>query len=153
MKHVFGPFRNRGSHHPSAGGDRRPAPAPAPPQSRRGAKCPISRFPLLREQRRFLRGHNTDQRTARFDQSFGNRHKAFFRYSLNAFVPGKLMVEALTPENYVLFITDPYYLAAFTRTLRVAVIVTGGGGGKIRESRLYRASSTSRRIGSPSQAA
>ena len=47
-----------------------------------------------------------------------------FRYSLNAFVPGKLMVEALTPENYVLFVTDPYYLAAFTRTLRVAAIVT-----------------------------
>src|SRR6185503_14528221 len=47
-----------------------------------------------------------------------------FRYSLNAFVPGKLMVEALTAENYVLFVTDPYYLAAFTRTLRVAVIVT-----------------------------
>ena len=40
-----------------------------------------------------------------------------FRYSLNAFVPGKLMVEALTPENYVLFVTDPYYLVAFTRTL------------------------------------
>jgi len=47
-----------------------------------------------------------------------------FRYSLNAFVPGKLMVEALTPENYVLFVTDPYYVAAFTRTLRVAGIVT-----------------------------
>lgn len=48
-----------------------------------------------------------------------------FRYSLNAFVPGKLMVEALTWENYVLFFTDPYYTAAFYRTLRVAVIVTG----------------------------
>lgn len=48
-----------------------------------------------------------------------------FRYSLNAFVPGKLMVEALTWENYVLFLTDPYYTAAFYRTLRVAVIVTG----------------------------
>jgi len=47
-----------------------------------------------------------------------------FRYSLNAFVPGKLMVEALTIENYVLFVTDPYYVAAFTRTLRVAGIVT-----------------------------
>ena len=47
-----------------------------------------------------------------------------FRYSLNAFVPGRLMVEALTVENYVLFVTDPYYLAAFTRTLRVAVTVT-----------------------------
>ena len=47
-----------------------------------------------------------------------------FRYSLNAFVPGQLMVEALTLENYVLFFTDPYYTAAFYRTLRVAVIVT-----------------------------
>ncbi|MBI3707459.1 MAG: ABC transporter permease [Proteobacteria bacterium] len=47
-----------------------------------------------------------------------------FRYSLNAFVPGKLMVEALTLQNYVLFFTDPYYTAAFYRTLRVAVMVT-----------------------------
>lgn len=47
-----------------------------------------------------------------------------FRYSLNQFVPGKMMVEALTVENYVLFFTDPYYTAAFYRTLRVAVIVT-----------------------------
>lgn len=50
-----------------------------------------------------------------------------FRYSLNAFVPGKLMVEALTWENYVLFFTDPYYTAAFYRTLRVAGIVTALG--------------------------
>ena len=47
-----------------------------------------------------------------------------FRYSLNQFVPGKMMVEAWTLENYVLFVTDPYYTAAFYRTLRVAVIVT-----------------------------
>ena len=47
-----------------------------------------------------------------------------FRYSLNQFVPGKMMVEAWTIENYVLFVTDPYYTAAFYRTLRVAVIVT-----------------------------
>src|SRR5688572_24811148 len=47
-----------------------------------------------------------------------------FRYSLNQFVPGQLMVDALTIENYVLFVTDPYYTAAFYRTLRVAVIVT-----------------------------
>jgi len=47
-----------------------------------------------------------------------------FRYSLNEFVPGRMMVEALTIENYVLFVTDPYYTAAFYRTLRVAVIVT-----------------------------
>ena len=47
-----------------------------------------------------------------------------FRYSLNQFVPGTLMVEAFTLENYVLFFTDPYYTEAFYRTLRVAVIVT-----------------------------
>jgi len=47
-----------------------------------------------------------------------------FRYSLNQFVPGKMMVDAWTVENYVLFFTDPYYTAAFYRTLRVAVIVT-----------------------------
>src|SRR5262245_40397919 len=47
-----------------------------------------------------------------------------FRYSLNQFVPGKLMVEALTLQNYVLFFTDPYYTAALYRTLRVAAIVT-----------------------------
>jgi hypothetical protein len=34
------------------------------------------------------------------------------RYSLNAFVPGKFMVEALTIENYVKFFTDPYYRSA-----------------------------------------
>jgi putative spermidine/putrescine transport system permease protein len=47
-----------------------------------------------------------------------------FRYSLNQFVPGQLMVEALTLENYILFFTDPYYTEALYRTLRVAVIVT-----------------------------
>jgi putative spermidine/putrescine transport system permease protein len=47
-----------------------------------------------------------------------------FRYSLNQFAPGTLMVEAFTLENYILFFTDPYYTEAFYRTLRVAVIVT-----------------------------
>jgi putative spermidine/putrescine transport system permease protein len=47
-----------------------------------------------------------------------------FRYSLNQFAPGKLMVEALTLENYVLFFTDPYYTEALYRTLRIAAIVT-----------------------------
>lgn len=47
-----------------------------------------------------------------------------FRYSLNQFVPGQMMVEAWTLENYVLFFTDSYYTAALYRTLRVAVIVT-----------------------------
>ena len=46
------------------------------------------------------------------------------RYSLNQFVPGKMMVEALTLENYVLFFTDPYYTEALYRTLRVSLIVT-----------------------------
>jgi putative spermidine/putrescine transport system permease protein len=47
-----------------------------------------------------------------------------FRYSLNQFAPGQFMVEALTLENYVLFFTDPYYVEALSRTLRVALIVT-----------------------------
>jgi putative spermidine/putrescine transport system permease protein len=47
-----------------------------------------------------------------------------FRYSLNQFAPGTLMVEAFTLENYILFFTDPYYTEAFYRTLRVAVVVT-----------------------------
>ncbi|WP_342362185.1 ABC transporter permease [Terrarubrum flagellatum] len=47
-----------------------------------------------------------------------------FRYSLNAFVPGKLMVDALTIENYVKFFTDPFYLAVLWRTIRVSVVCT-----------------------------
>jgi len=45
-----------------------------------------------------------------------------FRYSLNRFVPGRLMVDALTLENYVKFFTDPYYIAVLVRTLRVSGI-------------------------------
>ncbi len=47
-----------------------------------------------------------------------------FRYSLNAFVPGKFMVDALTLDNYIKFFTDPFYLAVLFRTLRVAVFCT-----------------------------
>jgi len=47
-----------------------------------------------------------------------------FRYSLNAFVPGQLMVDALTIENYVKFFTDPFYLQVLWRTIRVAVACT-----------------------------
>ena len=47
-----------------------------------------------------------------------------FRYSLNAFVPGKLMVDALTIESYVKFFTDPFYLTVLWRTIRVSVICT-----------------------------
>ena len=46
-----------------------------------------------------------------------------FRYSLNQFVPGKFMVDALTMENYVKFFTDFYYTAVLTRTVRVSTAV------------------------------
>ena len=38
-----------------------------------------------------------------------------FRYSLNQFVPGKFMVDALTVENYVKFFTDIYYTGGARR--------------------------------------
>ena len=47
-----------------------------------------------------------------------------FRFSLNRFVPGKFMVDALTAANYVKFVTDPFYLAVLLRTLRVALLCT-----------------------------
>ena len=47
-----------------------------------------------------------------------------FRYSLNRFVPGQFMVEAVTAENYVKFLTDPFYGAVLLRTLRVAGVCT-----------------------------
>ena len=47
-----------------------------------------------------------------------------FRYSLNAFVPGKFMVDALTIDNYVKFFTDPYYSSVLLRTVRVATLCT-----------------------------
>src|SRR5262249_29115047 len=43
-----------------------------------------------------------------------------FRYSLNRFVPGQFMVDALTAENYVALITDPYYQSVLTTTLTIA---------------------------------
>jgi putative spermidine/putrescine transport system permease protein len=47
-----------------------------------------------------------------------------FRYSLNRFVPGQFMVEALTAENYIKVVSDPYYLAVFRTTLEMAAGVT-----------------------------
>jgi putative spermidine/putrescine transport system permease protein len=47
-----------------------------------------------------------------------------FRYSLNRFVPGQFMVEAVTLENYVKFVTDPYYSAVLRTTLMMASGVT-----------------------------
>jgi putative spermidine/putrescine transport system permease protein len=47
-----------------------------------------------------------------------------FRYSLNAFVPGKFMVEAVTLDNYVKFFADPFYINILVRTVRVAFVTT-----------------------------
>jgi putative spermidine/putrescine transport system permease protein len=47
-----------------------------------------------------------------------------FRFSLNRFVPGQFMVEALTLENYAKFISDPYYTSVLLTTVTMAVGVT-----------------------------
>lgn len=47
-----------------------------------------------------------------------------FRYSLNQYTPAKVMVDAFTLENYVKFLTDPFYLAVLFRTIRVAALCT-----------------------------
>lgn len=47
-----------------------------------------------------------------------------FRFSFNRFVPGQLMVEAVTIENYVRFFSDPYFLNVLSTTLQVALIST-----------------------------
>jgi putative spermidine/putrescine transport system permease protein len=47
-----------------------------------------------------------------------------FRYSLNQYTPTKVMVDAFTIENYVKFLTDPFYLAVLFRTIRVAALCT-----------------------------
>ncbi len=47
-----------------------------------------------------------------------------FRYSLNQFVPGQFMVEAVTIANYVKFFTDSYYLNVLWTTVKVAVACT-----------------------------
>ena len=47
-----------------------------------------------------------------------------FRYSLNRYTPAKVMVDAFTIENYVKFLTDPFYIAVLLRTIRVAALCT-----------------------------
>ncbi|WP_043539159.1 ABC transporter permease [Salinarimonas rosea] len=47
-----------------------------------------------------------------------------FRFSLNRFVPGEFMVEALTLENYARFVSDPYYTSALLTTVVMAIGVT-----------------------------
>lgn len=43
------------------------------------------------------------------------------RYSLNSFVPGQFMVEALSTENYVKLFADPYYRAVLQTTIVMAI--------------------------------
>src|SRR4051795_7013639 len=47
-----------------------------------------------------------------------------FRYSLNRFVPGKFMVDALTIENYIKIFADPYYRGVLFRTGLIAALCT-----------------------------
>ncbi len=47
-----------------------------------------------------------------------------FRYSLNRYDPRLAMVDAVTPENYIRFFSDPFYLNVFWTTLRVSALCT-----------------------------
>jgi putative spermidine/putrescine transport system permease protein len=47
-----------------------------------------------------------------------------FRYSLNLFSPTELMVQALTPANYLNAVADPYYRDVLGTTLWVAAFCT-----------------------------
>src|SRR3977135_2814562 len=46
------------------------------------------------------------------------------RYSLNQYTPAKMMVDAVTLENYAKFFTDAFYVAVLLRTIRVAAVCT-----------------------------
>jgi putative spermidine/putrescine transport system permease protein len=46
------------------------------------------------------------------------------RDSLNRFDPTELMIEAVTPANYLRFFGDPFYWGVLVTTIRVSVIVT-----------------------------
>jgi putative spermidine/putrescine transport system permease protein len=48
------------------------------------------------------------------------------RYSFNQFDPTQMMIDALTPRNYLRFFADPFYWAVLVVTFRVSVIVTFG---------------------------
>jgi putative spermidine/putrescine transport system permease protein len=47
-----------------------------------------------------------------------------FRYSLNAYSPTELMVEAFTWENYASAVRDPYYRDTMITTLQVSILCT-----------------------------
>lgn len=46
------------------------------------------------------------------------------RYSLNKFDPTQLMISAVSPQNYIKFFSEPYYLETFWTTIRVSVLCT-----------------------------
>ena len=46
------------------------------------------------------------------------------RYSLNQFIPGQFMTEALTLENYTRFVSDPYFRGILAQTIGIAALVT-----------------------------
>ena len=46
------------------------------------------------------------------------------RFSLNRFDQTELMIEALTPENYLRFFTDPFYLGVMRTTIEVSIVST-----------------------------
>jgi putative spermidine/putrescine transport system permease protein len=46
------------------------------------------------------------------------------RYSLNRFDPTQLMIDAVTPANYLRFFADPFYWNVLVTTIRVSIIVT-----------------------------
>jgi putative spermidine/putrescine transport system permease protein len=46
------------------------------------------------------------------------------RYSLNHWAPGELMSSAFTPENYVRFFSDTFYLGVLFRTLWISLVST-----------------------------
>ncbi len=47
-----------------------------------------------------------------------------FRYSLNLYSPTELMIEAISPANYLRALTDSYYHEIMLTTLRVAMLCT-----------------------------
>jgi putative spermidine/putrescine transport system permease protein len=46
------------------------------------------------------------------------------RYSLNQFSPTELMIETVTPANYLRFVTDPFYIDVMRTTVTVAILTT-----------------------------
>jgi putative spermidine/putrescine transport system permease protein len=48
----------------------------------------------------------------------------FVRFSFNQFVPGEFMKTAWTLENYIKFLSDPYYLRILLRTIIISVTST-----------------------------